>query len=709
LISKKSHSAPYVRTAYTRGAIVAAASFAIVIIAIVMWTQPGETAAGDIVYYVAKAPHRVGSWRVVADSSAAGGNRLEQPNANAARIVTALASPAHYVDLPVTVQANTPYHLWLRGKAYQDYGDNDSVWVQTSGTVDAGGAGIYRIGTTSAMMVNLEDCSGCVIKNWTWQDNGYGTGVSGPLLTFATAGTQTIRIQAREDGISLDQLVLSPLTYKTTAPGGTNNSTILPESSGSGGGPTITLVRGPYLQQVGASQAIVVWATRQAGAASVEYRVGSGTLSVESATSTFRASSATGIPDYYQHEAVLTGLSPNTTYTYDLRVSGADPTPNVVDHFRTAPSDGTGTIRVLTFGDSGNGSTGQGQMADRIGAATFDLALHVGDIAYSYGTYAQFDAFFFPYYAAWLRQKAIFPTIGNHDDRTASATPYRTFFVLPRDGASQAFPNNAERFYSFDYGPVHFIALDTEAAFLSTARRQEQIAWLTQDLQASQNRPWRVAFFHRPPYNSGLEHGSELPVRAAFGPLFEQYNVQLVLNGHEHSYERSVPWRESTNASRQAVTYVVTGGGGAELYPTSRSAWTAFSRSTDHYVLSTFTASDFTLEAVDKNGAIFDRFTLNRSTQADDSAAPTVAIASPSSGSILSGTETIEIDADDDTRVEKVDLWVDGKLRSIDLAAPYAFALNTTTLTNGSHTIEARAYDIAGKRTSASRTVTVSN
>jgi Big-like domain-containing protein/calcineurin-like phosphoesterase family protein/purple acid phosphatase-like protein len=684
---------------------------AFVITLAIVWPRPGATAVGDIVYYVWKAPVRVGSWRVVAEATAAGGSRLEQPNVNAARITTPLASPTHYVDFPVTVQANTPYHLWLRGKAYQNFGDNDSVWVQTSGTVDGNGVPIYRIGTSSATMVNLEDCSGCTISNWAWQDNGYGSGVSGPLLRFATSGTQTIRIQAREDGISLDQFVLSSNSYLTTAPGArTNDATILPESTGSGtGGTTITLVRGPYLQQVGASRAIVVWATRQPGSASVEYRVGAGSLAVAQATSTYRASSATGIPEYYQHEAVLTGLTASTSYQYDLRVAGVDPTPGVVDSFRTAPAAGTGTIRFAAFGDSGTGSSAQAAIAGRLDAETFDFALHTGDVAYSYGTYAQFESFFFPYYDAWLRRKAIFPSIGNHDDRTGSATPYRTLFVLPRDGASLTYPNNGERFYSFDYGPVHFICLDTEAAFQTLARRQEQIAWLTEDLQASQDRPWRVVYFHRPPYNSGSEHGSDLTVRQVFGPLFEQYNVQLVLNGHEHSYERSVPWRESTNTARQAVTYVVTGGGGAGLYPSGRSAWTALSRSVNHYVRATMTASDLTLEAVDSSGAVIDRFTLNRAAQENDAAAPTVAISAPATGAILSGTETIEVSADDDTRVEKVDLWVDGQLRSIDLAAPYAFALNTTTLGNGTHTIEARAYDISGRRATASRSVTISN
>jgi hypothetical protein len=468
-------------------------------------------------------------------------------------------------------------------------------------------------------------------------------------------------------------------------------------------------VRGPYLQQVEAGHAIVVWATRESGAARVEYRTGSGTWRSVAGISTFRAASATGIPDYYQHEVTLTGLSPGTIYQYDLRVAGVDPTPGVIDQFRSAPATGTGTIRLAAFGDSGNGSSAQGQVAARIDGETFDFAVHTGDIAYSRGTYAEFEARFFPYYRNWLRRTAVFPVIGNHDDMTGSATPYRTLFVLPRDGASVAYPNNAERFYSFDYGPVHFIALDTEAAFLSSARRQEQIDWLVSDLQASQQQPWRIAFFHRPPYSSGTEHGSDLVIRQAFGPLFEQYHVQFVLTGHEHSYERSVPWRESTNTSWQAVTYAVTGGGGAALYPVGRNAWTAVSRAVYHYLRLVISPTDATLEAVGTNGAVLDRFTLNLAQQQGDTAPPQISIVSPASGAIVSGTETIDVAADDDTRVEKVDLWVDGQLRSTDLTEPYAFSLDTTAMADGSHTLQARVYDIDGRRTSVSRTVTVAN
>ena len=138
-----------------------------------------------------------------------------------------------------------------------------------------------------------------------------------------------------------------------------------------------------------------------------------------------------------------------------------------------------------------------------------------------------------------------------------------------------------------------------------------------------------------------------------------------VLTGHEHSYERTVPWRESSDARWQAVTYAVTGGGGAAPYPVGRSVWTAFSRAASHYLRVAISPTDATLEAVGtKNGAVFDRFTLNLAQQQSDSSPPQVSFVSPAAGAVLSGTETINLAADDDVRVEKVDLWVDGQQRA---------------------------------------------
>jgi hypothetical protein len=132
-----------------------------------------------------------------------------------------------------TAEAGRPYRLWIRAKALNDFWASDSVWVQFSDSVNSSGTPVYRIGTTTGTEINLEDCSGCGLSGWGWQDNGWGVGVFGPQIFFQSTGTHTIRVQGREDGISIDQIVLSPGTYLNNSPGALkNDNTVLPAPSG---------------------------------------------------------------------------------------------------------------------------------------------------------------------------------------------------------------------------------------------------------------------------------------------------------------------------------------------------------------------------------------------------------------------------------------------------------------------------------------------
>ena len=378
------------------------------------------------------------------------------------------------------------------------------------------------------------------------------------------------------------------------------------------------IVRQPYLQQVTESSAIVVWTTAQPGAAEVRYGLPGGPTASSPADTRAFLSGQTGLGyDFYQHEARLVGLTAATRYTYDVFMAGRDATPGQ-DAFTTAPLTGAGTVRFIAFGDSGVGSTAQRQLSARMTADSFDLAIHSGDVAYgtadSLGgaSYAQYDDWLFGVYAPWLRSRPLFPSIGNHDDEVDFGKPYRDVFVLPENGVSATYPDHAERYYSFNYGPVHFVALDTELAFRDPGRRQAQLAWLAADLAAT-SQPWRVAFFHRAPYSAGSHHGSDLEVRQAFAPLFEQYGVQLAIAGHEHDYERSVPWREFRPTGSRVV-YVVTGGGGGALTPAGVGPWTAASASVHHYVRIAIDNCVLSGQAVRPDGTIFDSFAINRCT-----------------------------------------------------------------------------------------------
>ncbi len=186
----------------------------------------------DIVLYASDAASIEGTWQTVTDSSAAGGQRLWHPDAGAAKPAGASAAPRDFFELTFHAESGLPYRLWLRGKAQSNSYSNDSVFVQFSGSVTADGAPTYRIGSTNSTTLVLENCSGCGVSGWGWQDDEYGGIALGPEIHFAATGPQTLRVQGREDGISVDQIVLSSATYFTTRPGASkNDKTILPKTA----------------------------------------------------------------------------------------------------------------------------------------------------------------------------------------------------------------------------------------------------------------------------------------------------------------------------------------------------------------------------------------------------------------------------------------------------------------------------------------------
>lgn len=569
----------------------------------------------NIVLYASDVSVIAGNWARLSSTTGAGGQKMTSNDRGWSSTNAPLAAPADYFEASFDASAGVSYRLWLRLRGAGNSKYNESVWVQFSDARTGTGAPLWPIGSTSALLVNLEDCSGCGISGWGWQDNAYWLGTSS-VVRFAATGRHTIRVQTREDGVDVDQIVLSPSTYFNGPPGPTKDDVTIVPKSGTPSG--VTLLRAPYLQQVTDHDAIVVWTTREPGPAEVRFGATTVLSSTAPAQTRLFASTTTGLAyDFYQHEAHLTGLAAATRYSYDLFVGGTDATPGAVDALRTAPAAGTGTVTFIAFGDSGVGSTSQQLLASRIAADTFDLALHAGDVVYGSSTgigsanYRQYDDWFFTVYASWLRARPVFPSIGNHDNEIAAARAYRDVFVLPVNGGSTTFPDHAERYYSFDYGPVHFVVLDTETAFLDTTRRQAQLDWLRGDLAATAQ-PWKIALFHRPPFSSGAEHGSDLTIRAAFAPVFEEHGVQLVISGHDHDYERSKPWRQYTPDGQQ-VTYVVTGGGGAPLYSVGSNTWTAAAQSAYHYVRVTAgTGCTLTVKAVKLDGTTLDQAQIDR-------------------------------------------------------------------------------------------------
>jgi 3',5'-cyclic AMP phosphodiesterase CpdA len=238
------------------------------------------------------------------------------------------------------------------------------------------------------------------------------------------------------------------------------------------------------------------------------------------------------------------------------------------------------------FGDIGEATGDTFAVAEQLHSVDFDLALLTGDVGYKSGLLAEFEQHFFDVYPDLFEHVPFYPASGNHDYRTADAGPFRQAFALPENGGQMG----KELWYSFDWGNVHFVSLDTEQV------GEAQAEWLEADLAANQL-PWTIVMGHRPPYSSGHHGGNDL-VRRHFVPLFEQYGVQLALFGHDHSYERT--------EEIDGVAYIVTGGGGVGTRPVGSSSYTEFSLAVSHFVYVQVEGDQLTAWAIDATGQVFD-------------------------------------------------------------------------------------------------------
>lgn len=368
-----------------------------------------------------------------------------------------------------------------------------------------------------------------------------------------------------------------------------------------------TAVHSPYLQNVRGNRALVVWSTRENMVGKVQFSTDQSFD--RSATSRIRGFTPeqTGLPwTFYQHQAELTDLAPGAEYFYRvIMADGTNLSPESEHHFRTP---GPGKATFLVFGDSGSGSANQQALTAAIVKERPDFILHVGDMAYEDGNYNQFQSNYFDSYKPIMRRAPVFPSPGNHEYYTDRAAPYLNLHAVPSDKVPEI---DRGRYYSFDWGAVHFLSLDSNLLDngFSTAR---MLAWLEEDL-ASAAAPWKVAYFHHLPYP--LEHHLDDPycanVRHTLLPVLEKYGVQLVFAGHEHIYERTKALRSDTPiAAGRGTVYVTTGGAGGTGHDVQPRDFVARSYAVYHYLRVDADDTHITVNAVDGSSKVFDTSVL---------------------------------------------------------------------------------------------------
>jgi hypothetical protein len=189
---------------------------------------PPPSSTTDVVIYASDVPASAlhGSWTTASDSTSPGGVKLSTPNNGTANTSAPLSTPVDYVDVAFQADAGVSYTLWLRLKALNNDKLNDSIWVQFS-DASVNGTAMYPMNSTSALLVNLAtDSTASSLNNWGWTHGAYWL-TQPATVRFSASGGHTMRIQVREDGVQLDQIVLSSTTYVSSPPGGPTNDTTI--------------------------------------------------------------------------------------------------------------------------------------------------------------------------------------------------------------------------------------------------------------------------------------------------------------------------------------------------------------------------------------------------------------------------------------------------------------------------------------------------
>ncbi len=376
-----------------------------------------------------------------------------------------------------------------------------------------------------------------------------------------------------------------------------------------------------------------------------------------------------------KYTARLKKLTPGEPFSYKIKRDDA----LVFSATATAKKTAAQPFKVAIFGDCGENSNGQKEIAAEVFKAKPDFVLIPGDIVYRHGLYSQYLTNFFPIYnndqpVPMMRSIFTVGVLGNHDialdgnatnfDKHNDAMAYFLFWDQPLNGfgtkygekntppiagaenkqilfkksVGDAYPQMAN--FSFDYGNAHWTVLDGN--YYMDWSDEKTRKWLIEDLKKAQSATWRFVSFHQPAFSIDLPHGNEQRMRM-ISDILSKYKVDMVFAGHAHCYERSYPLVFSpkagarqfsmaadgtvdgaftfdrnfdgiTKTKPQGIIHIVTGAGGAKLYPQG---------SPSEYILK-YDSSDYSytnMEVVDKTvsikqinakGKVIDQFTVTK-------------------------------------------------------------------------------------------------
>jgi predicted phosphodiesterase len=274
----------------------------------------------------------------------------------------------------------------------------------------------------------------------------------------------------------------------------------------------------------------------------------------------------------------LTNLKPSTLYTYRLEGKGYSAGPF---SFRTAPL-GFKPFRFAVYGDTRTQDDVHRAILRAIVKFKPELALNTGDLVAD-GRVLELWKNFFSISSILTSSVPLYTVLGNHEQNSP------LYFRL------LSLPGN-ERYYSFNWGDCHFIALDSNEPYLSD---KAQLKWLEEDLDRNKNARFIIVFFHHPAHTLVKDRISFAEkVRQTLCPILEKYKVSVVFNGHDHNYQHFLI---------NGIHHIVAGGGGAPLYDiSSPDKYTIKAEKTHNYLICDVEEDRMILRAYRLDGSLLD-------------------------------------------------------------------------------------------------------
>ncbi len=364
--------------------------------------------------------------------------------------------------------------------------------------------------------------------------------------------------------------------------------------------PNFEWVVQPYQQFPTSDSITIMWETSRPGSSVVYYGPHKGAL--QKATGTVEKN-----PNSIVHRVTLTGLKPESHYVF--KTESVDDQNRKLESelltFRTAPGNDDRAIRFTIVGDTQDQPAVNTRIANHMWNERPDFFVIVGDLVGTGANKTHWKDHFFGSMRPLFSRIPLFPVIGNHE---GDARLYYDYMHTPAP----------EYWYKFTYGPTEWFIVDSNR---EVKKGSEQYKWLEAELAKSKAK-WKFVAHHHPPFSSdeddygnrweGQGTAGDVRLRDMVG-LYEKYGVDVVWNGHIHSYERSWPILQGKAAEKGPI-YVVCGGGGGglETHGPTRPEWSNRIRHGHHYCVVSINKGRFEMTAFDIEGRMFDNLVIQK-------------------------------------------------------------------------------------------------